>query len=264
MRTALAVLLGLAAVLTAAVAPAAAHTTTTTSFCGPYQEYRVTNFAAEPLIVRNDVFGADHECLTVYGHRFSKFTVTRSTASKRRGDAVAYPSIFYGCVWGTCSKGTVLPERAGRATRMRLTWLTRHVRPAGLWNTAYDIWFSKRRHVSGQAAGAELMIWLNAKFAPPWGRQTVRIAGARYWFAWHIACNDVRGHRHCWHYILFRRVHPVFGVTGLPLGPFLRYSERRHLLSSAWWLANVEAGFEVWRGATGVGTVRFNVSRPRT
>ena len=175
MRTALAVLLGLAAVLTAAVAPAAAHTTTTTSFCGPYQEYRVTNFAAEPLIVRNDVFGADHECLTVYGHRFSKFTVTRSTASKRRGDAVAYPSIFYGCVWGTCSKGTVLPERAGRATRMRLTWLTRHVRPAGLWNTAYDIWFSKRRHVSGQAAGAELMIWLNAKFAPPWGRQTVRI-----------------------------------------------------------------------------------------
>ncbi|HEX9034746.1 MAG TPA: hypothetical protein VF834_23115 [Streptosporangiaceae bacterium] len=243
----------------AASAPAVTGPHRIYHLCYPDQILRVTNRAGESLVIRNDVFGADHECLLAFA-RTGDFVVSKSTATAAGSQAVAFPSIFYGCVWAICSTGSKLPEPVTSAMHARTSWVTQPVRPAGTWNTAYDIWFFLHRHPSGQANGAELMIWLNTTFpTPPRTRQVVRIGMFRYWFQHWRVCRVVRGQQHCWNYIQFRRIRAVSSVRDLELGPFIAFCERLKLIRSSWWLANVEAGWEIWKGGTGLRTMSFSV-----
>jgi hypothetical protein len=243
----------------AASAPAVTHPHRLNRLCYPDQILRVTNRLGESLVIRNDVFGADHECLVAFA-RTGDFVVWKSTAATTGNEAVAFPSVFYGCVWATCSTGSKLPEPVTRAMRLRTSWTTQAGRPAGKWNTAYDMWFFLHRHPSGQANGAELMIWLSTTFpTPPKTRQVVRIGVSRYWFQHWRVCRVIRGQRHCWNYIQFRRLRAAWSVRGLKLGPFIAFCERRHLIRASWWLANVEAGWEIWDGGIGLRTTSFNV-----
>jgi len=225
--------------------------------CAQDQLYRVVNYLDEYVTMRDDIFGQGHVCLDVKTRSWSWFKIA-STARAPQGSIGAYPEIFYGCVYGKCTEDTVLPERVPATTGMVSTWRTFATRPTGLWNKAYDIWFSRHREIGGQAAGAELMVWLDAKFPiPPPTRPIVKIAGRRYWFFWHRACN--RTVHLCWNFLVFRRVHPVDGVLRLPLTPFIAFAEHYNLISDRWWMESVEAGFELWRGGVGLGTSRFGV-----
>jgi hypothetical protein len=115
--------------------------------------------------------------------------------------------------------------------------------------------------ITGQADGAELMIWINhhgaccvlQRRAP-----IVRIDGYRFYLShwrhysprWHVS----------WNYIQFRLVHPRSRVDGLQLKPFIHRSVRLGLARPAWWLENVVAGFEVWSGGRGLATRHYSVS----
>ena len=227
------------------------------ALCHPYQLYRVVNYLDQYVTVRDDVFGHGRVCLAVRARDSSWFKITR-TAAPRGQNIGAFPEIFYGCVYGKCTTGSVLPEQVTSAAGMVGTWRTFATRPHGLWNKAFDLWFSLHRRVGGQAAGAELMVWLDTTFhRPPPDRPVVRVAGRRYWFSWHRACN--RGRHLCWNFLIFRRVHRVSGVVRLPLSRFIAIAERKHLIRPSWWLESVEAGFELWWGGVGLGTIKFGV-----
>lgn len=191
------------------------------------------------------------------------FEVTSPPGADPQGLVSAYPDVFRGCLWHICSPNAGIPIQVSDIRRLASTWHTRQgVR--GSWNAAYDLWIGKRRMITGQANGAELMIWLNrhgsccplSRHAP-----TVRVDGYKFRLArwrhysaeWGVS----------WNYIQFRLVHPRWRVDHLRLKPFIMRAIKLKLVRSSWWLENVTAGFEIWHGGTGLRTTDFNVSLSR-
>jgi Glycosyl hydrolase family 12 len=220
--------------------------------CLPLGHIRVRNSWRKFFVVRNDNFGGRAECLANRG-RWTNFQVTTSQADSDGPESMAYPYIFLGCSWSICSKGTVLPLRAYRLDSPEVTWHTVQ-RAGGRWNAALDLWFNKTRDISTQADGAELMIWIDARHLRPPRRAPIVWADHTRWYLLHWVPTR-KGVS--WNLIIFRRVHPVQRLNHLHLHPFIRRSEHLGLVRKRWYLLNVEAGFEIWRGGRGLGTTKF-------
>jgi Glycosyl hydrolase family 12 len=254
--------LGVIVGLAASVSPAstslastalAAKAPHTTRICQPLGWSPVTAPAGGRYIVRNDNFAGRTECLR-NSDLGPNFTVARSAANARGPESDAYPDVFYGCSWGLCTHGSVLPAQVTRVREARASSSTDD-RAGGRWSTAFDIWFG--RHRSGyraQATGAELMIWLDAHdFPPPPGpRFTV---DHRRWYLYHWVA---RLGTKQWNYVQVRAVHPTTHVSGLNLLPVIRHVEGMGLIRRDWWMLNVESGFEIWTGGTGLATRSFS------
>lgn len=253
--------LAAAVVLAVTVVPAAAgaraaNGTGTITLCRRYQHITVHDAAGTRFVVKNDNYGGRRECLANYG-RGANFTVTRSAARSADGEPVAYPFILRGCSWGTCSPRSGLPQPVAALAGPTVSWATGQPEP-GQWNAALDIWFGKRAMTTGQANGAELMIWLRARGVPVPAHTPVAVVGHARWHLLHWrACR--RGT--CWTIVVFRRVRATSSVSRLSLAPFIARAERHGWIRRRWWLENIEAGFELWRGGTGLTTRSFT-ARP--
>ena len=227
--------------------------------CAMDQRHFVVGADHIHYVIRNDFFSraSDRECI-LNSKLGPNFTVTKSLARSRTSEAAAFPEIFRGCVWGIPCAHTGFPVRAANAGRVSVTWLTDTGHASGFWNTALDIWFFRRDYPSGQAGGAELMIWDKTTFArPPASRRIVSIDGTRWWFQHWRPCNAKFGK--CWNYIQFRRVQGTDGYRGLGLGPFVRMAIAMHLISPRWYMESVAAGFEIWKRGAGLRTRYFRV-----
>jgi len=254
----LGVIVGLAAPLSPAGASSASSALArqaphTVRICQRLGWTAVTTPAGGRYIVRNDNFAGRTECLSNSGLR-PNFTVARSAANSRGSESDAYPDVFYGCSWGLCTRGSVLPARLTRVREARAS-SSIDDRAGGRWSTAFDIWFG--RHRSGfraQATGAELMIWLDAHDfpAPPGPRFTV---DHRRWYLYHWV-GKLGGRQ--WNYIQVRAVHPVTRVDQLELLPIIDHLVGMGLIRRHWWMLNVESGFEIWSGGTGLAMKSFS------
>jgi glycosyl hydrolase family 12 len=243
-----------AVVLAASPGIAAAPPARTTTLCAQDAHMTVHNQWGERFTIRNDYWlGQRPQCLFNRDHTPS-FQVVQQAGFDQRGRVVAFPDIFYGCAWEVCSPGSHLPAPVSTLRRPRMTWRTSE-RARGQYNAAFDIWFGRQKMTTGQADGAELMIWLNVHALPRCVGPKVWIGRTRYcvehWVAHH------RGSPVTWNYIQFRRMHFTTHVRRLRLLPFIRASERKGWIKRAWWLENIEAGFEIWRGGKGLATTRF-------
>src|SRR5579859_7314056 len=134
------------------------HRPATTRLCRRFQHVPTWGADGTSLVVRNDNYGGQRECLANVD-RWANFAVTASAARHAGREPVAFPNIFYGCSWGICSPGTRLPRRLSRLRNPMTSWYTAG-RPGGRWDVAYDIWFARRRRTNGQDDGAEIMLWL--------------------------------------------------------------------------------------------------------
>jgi hypothetical protein len=224
---------------------------TTTVLCKHDQHIIAKSSAGVRVIVRNDNYGRQAECLRNHNDG-SNFTVTKSAATGQY-EPVAYPNVFIGCLWGLCTPKSGLPRRVDRVRSLVTSWSTVQ-RPAGHWSAGYDIWFNHTRTTTGQNNGAELMIWLNSRgiAASHWPLVTVDHV------RWRLA-HWVAGGRsgQSWNYIQFRRVRPATAVRHLNVRPFIWAAEHAGLINQHWWLTSVEAGFEIWKGGIGLGTKSF-------
>ncbi len=237
----------------AATVAGTAHSGRVSSLCQRYQHLAVTTAQGAHFVVKNDNYGGQQECLAVRGER-PNFTVTQSQLPGWHAKPQAYPFILRGCSWGTCSApGGGLPKQVSALQRPVATWYTTQVHK-GEWDAAFDTWFGTQPMTTGQADGAELMIWLGARRikVPPKTR-IVHIDHVRWYLLHWRACHTGT----CWNYIQFRRVWPVLRVRQLHLLPFIQRGEKRGWVQPAWWLENIEAGFELWQGGTGLATKWF-------
>jgi hypothetical protein len=223
------------------------------SLCGRYQHFAVITAQGAHFVVKNDNYGGQAECLAVRGDS-PNFTVTQSQLPTWHAKPKAYPFILRGCSWGTCSApDSGLPKQVSALRRPVATWYTTQV-PRGEWDAAFDIWFGTHPMTTGQADGAEIMIWLNARrITVPPHTEIVRIGHVRFYLLHWRACHGGT----CWNYIQFRRVWPVLRVRHLHLLPFIHRAQQRGWIQPAWWLENIEAGFELWQGGTGLATDWF-------
>jgi hypothetical protein len=241
-----------AAVMSTDAAQAKAPEVHTSTLCKNYG-HMVVQRGDVHYIVRNDNYGHFSECLT-NRNGLPNFAVVRSGARGGLIEPVAYPNIFVGCSWGLCSPHTRLPMQVSKVKAVVTTWHTT-MKAKGTWGAGYDIWFARRRAISGQSGGAELMIWLNSR---GFGANTWPIVTVDHQ-QWHLEHWVTHGHGKKWNYIQFRRVQSTSKVTNLNVKAFMTAAERSGLMNRSWWLTSVEAGFEIWRGGTGLSTTQFAV-----
>ena len=201
--------------------------------------------------VQNNAWGADTpQCTTAFDTGF----VVEARHSKDSGPA-AYPSIVVGCNYGTCTRDTPFPRPISDLGDVRSSWAVT-VPERGDYNVAYDVWLDPTPRREGANTGAELMIWLDrTERVQPIGaeRATVRIGDAS-WAVW-------TGENQGTPVISYVREEPTDTVLDLPISDFVADATRRGVVDPAWFLTNIQAGFEPWIGGEGLSTDAFALTR---
>lgn len=178
--------------------------------------------------------------------------MTQSAIRTSGPDPGGYPSIYRGCNWGTCTRGSGLPVEVSDLTDPTVDWSTTRP-PAGSYDVALDVWFNDSPYTSGAPHGTELMVWLNS-------RGGVHPAGNR------VGSASLDGLRfNVWHdgspgseYVAYALDGGTTSVKSLDLGPLVVDAESRGYLEPGYYLIAVEAGFELWQGGSGLATDFFS------
>ena len=209
--------------------------------------------------VQNNEWGSSaRECVTTNGG--TGFTVASSAiaiaTNATHGAPGGYPSIYKGCHWGACTTGSGLPVPVSgiRPGTVTTSWSTSQPGGSGIYSATYDIWFNQEP-VTGTPDGTELMIWLNHNGpVHPTGHETAGgvSLGGRSYDVW-------AGRRGGWKAISYAMTNGATAVSNLDLQPFVADALSRGYLRSSWYLAGVEAGFELWQGGAGLATGSFSV-----
>ena len=250
--TALATALGAVALLVLGAAHAHAATTT---LCNS----QTAAVAGGTYIVQNNEWNSSaSECVSTDGN--ADFTVANSAISNATNGAPgAYPSIYQGCHWGSCSSGglTSSPVQVSALTPGKVTTSWSTTQPgSGAYDVAYDIWFNQTPTTTGQPNGTELMVWLNhAGGVQPFGSQVatnVSIGGHTY--------NVWYGTQSSWDTVSYVMTSGTTSVSNLDVGTLAQDMVSRGYTSSSWYLIDVEAGFELWQGGAGLATSSFSVN----
>ncbi len=244
MRRLLLALAGTAlSLLTVASAPAGAATGDVVC-----EKFGSTQVAGGRYEVQNNVWGSDEpQCVQAFD---TGFRITEGDHHNTAAPA-AYPSIFAGCHYGTCTEDTLLPRAVEDLGAVTSTFA---ITPTGgTWVAAYDIWFDPTPRRTDTVTGLELMIWLRSTGPAPIGAKvgTATVAGTT-WEVW-------RGENGA-QVLSYVRVQPVDRVDGLDLMAFVRDANARGVLPPEWYLTSVQAGFEPWTGGTGLTTTAFAVT----
>ena len=207
-------------------------------------------------IVQNDEWNSTAaECITTDGR--AQFTVASSAIYEPAGGAPGgYPSIFSGCSAGVCTTGNKLPIQVSRLRPGMVTssWTTTQT-PDGAYDVAYDIWFNRTPATSGAPDAGELMIWLahrgGSQIAPA-GAPIAHVAIDGYPFTIWL-WPDSRGYNR----ISYVMDQPARSVRDFDVGAVIADAARRGYLAASSYLLNVQAGFEIWQGGSGLGTESF-------
>ncbi|MBN1895297.1 T9SS type A sorting domain-containing protein [bacterium] len=206
--------------------------------------------------VSNNVWGSGagvgEQCLDI-DLESTYFKVVKST---HNSDAVAsYPFIRKGCHWGGCTDAPYnpFPIKVGELTSAPFTWVVNTDGVGGLWNAAFEAWFSP----SGKTApngGGELMIWIKYYGgAGPAGSKVATVPiGGHNWDVYFVDWTS--GGQ--WKYIAYKIVVQADSVN-LDLKDFIHDALTRGYLYTDWYLDNMEAGFEIWRDGQGLTSRYF-------
>jgi Glycosyl hydrolase family 12 len=233
-----------------AVLPATSSEAATTLLCNS----QTRSVAGGAYMVENNEWGSGaNECVTAGG---TGFTVLHSSIANGIKMPGGYPAIYKGCHWGACTPGSGFPIRVSgiRPGMVTTSWSTSQPGGRSIYNVAYDIWFNQTPATSGPPDGTELMIWLNhhgpvhpfrSKVA-----SNVSIGGRSYnvWFG-----------KQAWNTVSYTMTRGTTSVSNLDLQRLIADAVSRGYISDSWYLIDVEAGFELWRGGAGLATKTFSV-----
>jgi cellulase/cellobiase CelA1 len=237
------------------VAPLAAKAATT-QLC----QMQSTPVAGGIYTVQNNEWGSGaSECVTTDGN--ADFTVANSGISNATNGAPGgYPSVYQGCHWGNCTSGGLSgsPVQVSSLTTGKVTtsWSTTQPGGSNDYDVAYDIWFNQTPSTTGQPNCTELMVWLNHNGpVQPFGSQVasgVSVGGRGY--------NVWEGSQGSFDTVSYTMTTPSTSVSGLDLAPLAQDAVNRGYLSRSCYLIDIEAGFELWQGGTGLATNSFSVN----
>jgi cellulase/cellobiase CelA1 len=240
----------------AAAATAEAAATGTATLC----QQQTATVSRGPYIVQNNEFDSSApECVSTDGG--DDFTVASSSIDNpASGPPGAYPSIYQGCHWGTCSSGglTASPVVISSLTPGSVTtsWSTTQPGGSSAYDVAYDIWFNQTPTTTSQPNGTELMVWLNHNGpVQPFGSEVasnVGLDGANY--------NIWEGTQSGWNTVTYEMTSPATSVTNLDIGALAQDMVSRGYTQSSYYLIDIEAGFELWQGGAGLKTDSFSVT----
>lgn len=226
----------------------AAHADTT--IC---EKYGSTTIQGGKYVVMNNVWGSDsQQCINVTN---TGFTVTQAGHNKaQNGAPAAYPAVYAGCHYATCSSGSGLPLQVSNSQFNTVqTSVSMSYPGSGVYDAAYDIWFDPTPRTDGQNTGAELMVWLNhTGSVQPVGSRvgTVNLAGGT-WDVWYGNTG--------WNVVSYVRTSPTNSIS-FAVRDFYNDMVNRGYAQRSWYLTSVQAGFEPWVGGAGLAVNNFSYS----
>lgn len=121
----------------------------------------------------------------------------------------------------------------------------------GQWDDSYDIWFNPASSTDDNQSGLEMMIWLGHTSVQPKGSvvaSDVSIDGST-WNVWYGSGT-----------VSYVATTSTTSVNDLDLGPFADDAVSRAYMTCLWYLIDVEAGFEVWQGGSGLTANSFSLT----
>ncbi len=213
----------------------------TVELCGRYQGVTVGSTVVQTDYWNRELCPGD-QCIKV-DDQTGSFTVTKATYSCGYNVA-AYPSILYGCAFGTCSPQSRLPARLDSLKCVNSSW-TFEPSDSGRWDAAYDIWLCPDNHCGpgGFPGGAEVMVWLDYRNTNGWKEDKGPVTlNGRVWEVWHWDVDDAGGKRDYVAYLAHERID---SARNLDLLKFLADSRDRGYVKPSWYLYAVFAGVEI-------------------
>jgi len=200
-------------------------------------------------VVQNNRWGASTtQCIDVTG---TGFTVTRADHNNAtNGAPAAYPSVYLGCHYNNCSTGSNLPIQVSQISSA--TSSIGYTFAGGTFDAAYDIWLDPAPRRDGQNA-AEIMIWFNRQgsiqpVGSPVGNTTI---GGRSWQVWQGNIG--------WSVTSYVAPAPIASWSFSVLD-FVADVRSRGLVTNAWYLTSIQAGFEPWIGGAGLAVNSFSAA----
>jgi hypothetical protein len=222
-------------------------------------------------IVQNNDWGVSSASQTITYGPGAKFKVTTQNGTGASGAPASYPDIFVGAHsnLSTASSGLPLAVSSITATGVSTSWTydDSSVASGSSYNAAYDVWFSTSSGgdpTTGAPSGGYLMVWYykpsdNQPVGATIQNGTATINGKQFniWYGTNngkpVVSYVAQQKMNSWTY---------------PLGAFIQDASTRtcsgstKCISSSWYLTNVFAGFEIWKGGVGLATTDFGVSVP--
>jgi hypothetical protein len=248
---------GAGSVATVTAVATAGPASASTSICGGYS---TAPLSGGTMTLQTDEWNSSAtDCLSTDGNPDFQVTSANFT-NATNGPPGAYNSIYEGCHWGSCTSGDPFPIQVADVGNSVSTSVST-TQPGGsnAYDVAYDIWFNQTPTTSGQPNGEEMMIWLNHNGSvQPAGSQiasNVTIGGQSF----NVWYNRSSGSGTSWNVVSYVLTSGSTSGT-FNLGPLMSDSESRGYLSTAWYLIDIEMGFEIWQGGTGLAVNSFSVS----
>jgi hypothetical protein len=164
------------------------------------------------------------------------------------GPPASYPSVYLGCHYDNCTRGSNLPMRVSDIASVTSSIKLEY--ESGSFNAAYDIWLDPAPRTTGQN-GTEVMIWLNRQGAiqPIGSRVGTTQIGGRTWEVWsgNIGWNVVS-------YV----APSAISSAELNVLDFIEDVLARGAITDSWYLTSIQAGFEPWIGGAGLSVTDFS------
>jgi len=205
------------------------------------------------------------------GDTFFRMTQQTATAATT-GGPTGFPSIFTGANSGNYTDDSNMPKQVSALTTVSTSWTwndhgTLSNASANSYNATYDVWFSATSAGDPDASkpsGGYLMVWYHKpNDAQPIGgivARSVTIPGATgTWDVW-IGPNQGNGNKPVTSYV----ANSDLLTMTYDLNAFIKDATTRTYngapaISKDWYLSNVFAGFEIWRGGATLETTDFCV-----
>jgi cellulose 1,4-beta-cellobiosidase len=209
----------------------------------------------------NEFNSSASECVSVDGE--ADFSVSSSSVNApANGMPAGYPSIYSGCHWGDCTETGIgkNPVRVSSLnySTVETTWeFTGPWSSGGSWDASYDVWINKTPNASAPN-GVELMVRLrqSGSISPAGSKvvSNVSITGNTYDIWWNPPSGSSTGT------VTYQMVNQENAVRNFSSQPLALNAIARGYTSSSWYLADIEAGFEIWHGGAGLRTADFSVN----
>ena len=229
----------------AGLAVAVADASADTRVCDQYANITVGTYR-----VQNNRWGSSAtQCINVTGNGFQ---IVQQDGVSTSGAPVSYPSIYYGCHYGACSTGTVLPKQLSSISSVTSSINFTYVSGA-TYDASYDIWLDPTPRTTG-VNQTEIMIWFNRQggVQPVGSAVATATIGGRNWQVW----TGNNGSNNVVSYVATS----TLNSWSSSVLDFLNDTRNRGYATTSWYLTSIQAGFEPWRGGVGLAVNSFAAS----
>jgi hypothetical protein len=193
--------------------------------------------------------GENTQCIEWNG---TNFTITSQTADNiNGGQPVSYPSAFLGKKTGLATSGSGLPVQVSAFNSITTGFHTNASTISGTFNAAYDIWTNADPNAGN--ANYFIMLWLENKGTKvPAGSPTDNVSIQGYqWQVWTGGTGEGGGK-----YIAYVLQGGADAIE-VDLKPFFEDAMANRQLPQNQYIINIQAGFEIWSGGTGLESECF-------